>query len=541
MARHKRMPREVKAEDLPTGRIWKTALYIRLSHEDQEERESMSVQNQREILLHYLDSHAELQLSDIYTDDGYSGTDFDRPDFRRMMADAIRGTIDCILVKDLSRLGRNSTLVGNLIDTVFPDLHIRFIAVYDYLDTELASSSARGLMISIQNAINEDFCRQTSEKIRAVLDMKRRKGEFVGSFAAYGYQKDPNDRHRLLIDREAASVVRDIYQWYAEGLSKKMIADRLNKRKVPSPSLYKKLKGSSYQMPFSSFLWSESTIRRILKNELYTGTMVQGRIRVKSFKNHRQEAVPQEDWYVVEGTHEAIISRELFQKTQELTQRDLRAAPGNTEVYLFSGLLRCGDCGHSMHRKKSGNYVYYICRSYKEYGDCTRHSIRHDILEQAVLTAVQRLISLCVSHEDLSHRLERQLASSSPERQTEREKAICLARLAQLQNRKYSLYEDWKNGDISRDEYRSLTSGYSAEEEQKRQRLSRLEMEAGRQNPSDVSPHPIVAAYQQRKNIPALSREIVVGFIEEIKIFENHSIQIHLKTADPFAASPSCF
>ena len=237
---------------------------------------------------------------------------------------------------------------------------------------------------------NEQFAAVTSEEIRKTFKMKRERGEFIGAFAAYGYRKDPNDKNRLLIDEEAAEVVRSIYHWFVhEGYSKMGIAKRLNSMGEPNPEAYKKKKGLKYQNPNTSKndgLWSAGTVARILQNEIYTGVMVQGRHRVISYKVHKQIAAPKEEWFVVPDTHEAIIDKETFEKAQALHRRDTRTAPGKREVYLFSGFVRCADCKKAMRRKTARSLAYYACRTFTDKKTCSKHSIRQDKLEEALLT-----------------------------------------------------------------------------------------------------------------------------------------------------------
>ena len=336
---------EKQSNKLSTA-LWKPALYIRLSREDGDREESNSIASQRELLTEFTDAQTDMAAPRLYTDDGYTGTDFDRPDFQRMLNDLRTGTVNCVIVKDLSRFGRNYVGVGEYLEHIFPLLNVRFISVSDTVDSFVDPRSVNNLVVPFKNIINDEYCRDISNKVRASLDLKRRQGKFIGSFASYGYRKDPNDHSRLLIDEPAAAVVRDIFDWFIGGTSVLGIARRLNAMGIPNPSAYKRQQGMNYRHPTSDKLddlWPDSSVRRILHNPLYTGTMVQGKNRMKSYKLHISEAVPKEDWITVEQTHEAIISSELFDKAQALFKRDTRTAPTQTQVYLFSGFLRCAD------------------------------------------------------------------------------------------------------------------------------------------------------------------------------------------------------
>ena len=256
--------------------LWKPALYIRLSREDGDREESNSIASQRELLTEFVDTQTDMTAPRLYTDDGCTGTDFDRPDFQRMLVDLRAGLVNCVIVKDLSRFGRNYVGVGEYLEHVFPLLNVRFISVSDNVDSYLDPRSVNNLVVPFKNILNDEYARDISNKVRASLDLKRRQGKFIGSFASYGYRKDPSDHSRLLIDEPAAAVVRDIFNWFIGGTSVLGIAKRLNEQGVPNPSAYKRQQGMNYRHPTSDRLddlWPDSSVRRILRNPLYTGTM----------------------------------------------------------------------------------------------------------------------------------------------------------------------------------------------------------------------------------------------------------------------------
>lgn len=365
-------------------RLWRVGVYIRLSRDDGRQ-ESLSVQNQRKILLDYLeqDFDGDWELAGVYIDDGLTGTDDDRAAFQRLVADVKRGAVNCILCKTLSRAFRNYADQGYFLEEFFPRYRTRFIAlgspkVDSYLDPEAVQM---GLEIPINGILNDRYAAKTSADVRRTLDMKRRRGEFIGSFAPYGYAKDPENRNRLVPDPEAAQVVGDIFRWYIAGEGKTAIARRLNAQGIPNPTAYKGRQGLAYGRPNDNDgLWSAATVARILTNPVYRGTMVQGRQRVVSYKVHQTMGVPAEDWYVVEDTHPAIVPPDVFQRAQELAQRATRRAPGRGEVHLLAGFLRCADCGKSMTRKTAKGIAYYTCSTYRRKSKtaCTKHTLRED-------------------------------------------------------------------------------------------------------------------------------------------------------------------
>lgn len=367
------------------GQPWKVGLYIRLSKDDGH-KESLSVQNQRKILMDYLehDFQDPWVLIGEFIDDGRSGTDDSREEFQRLIAQVKAGRVNCVLCKTLSRAFRNYADQGYFLEELFPRCRTRFIAlgsprVDSYLDPEAVQL---GLEIPINGILNDRYAAKTSADVRRTLDMKRRRGEFIGSFAPYGYAKDPGDKNRLVPDPEAAAVVQAIFEHCLAGESRGAIAAWLNSRGIPNPTAYKRRQGLRYARPGpdTDGLWSQSTVARILKNPVYAGDLVQGRQRVVSYKVHQTVSVPPEDWYLVEGTHAPLISPECFRRVQE--QGTVRLAPGQTEPHLFAGLLRCADCGGSMTRRRAKATVYYHCATYRRKSKtaCTKHTIREDAL-----------------------------------------------------------------------------------------------------------------------------------------------------------------
>ena len=398
------MPYYTRTEQPPRSKTYRAALYIRLSREDGDKTESDSVVNQKRLLTSFVNKQPDIELHDCYIDDGWSGANFNRPDFLRMMTDVYAGEVDCVIVKDSSRFGRNASESGRYIGEVFPRLRVRYIAVNDAID----SGRSQGVAIdflnnSMRGMINEYYVAANSESIRSTLDMERRRGLFIGAFAKYGYKKDPADHHKLLVDDEAAEVVRMIYDKYMGGAGMRTIVRFLNDSGIPNPSTYKRLQGSNYraQTINECTLWSDKTVRRILQDEMYIGNMVQGKNRKVSYKDKAVIALPQEEWIRVQGTHEAIIPKDDFDRVQRMLSGHAKASPASGEIGLFSGLLRCPDCGHALIKKVNRNpdktYVYYRCSSYyKSKTACSAHTIRHEKLYDTVLTAIQKMIDLAV-------------------------------------------------------------------------------------------------------------------------------------------------
>ena len=524
---------------------WRLGKYIRLSKEDllRGRDESNSVINQRRLLEQYhqthLDEFYDGTEQDVYVDDGKTGTDTDREDFQRLLADVYSGRINCVIVKDLSSLSRNYTDAGNLIENLFVRLNVRFISLAEGVDSYRNPDSVSNIIVPITNVMNDQYCYQTSKKIRQVFDMKRRNGEFIGSYAPYGYVKDPNDKHALLVDPEAAEVVKSIFALFLSGMNKRGITYYLNDHGTLCPTAYKQQQGLKYNAPNAQGnpMWSTITIDTILKNRVYVGDMVQGRQRVKSYKIHIQEKVPEEEWFIVENTHEAIIDRETFAKVQSLLKRDTRTAPKAKQLYLFSGFLKCADCGRAMSRIASkGIYVYYQCGTYKSLSKkaCTMHSIKSDRLEAGVLFAIQQQVHLAITYSELVARINSAPLKKSKSKRLEDTIAAKEKELAKIMRYKQALYQDWKDGEITRNDYRHMSEDYEQQFEALTRIMQTLTAEQEQLENGVDAESPCLTAFLKYRNIDKLTREILGELIDHIKVYEGGNISVKFKYADEF-------
>ena len=377
-------------------KVFRCAIYLRLSKEDDSIAvASNSIVNQEKMILMYIDDHDDLVFKKKYVDDGVSGSAFDRPGFNEMMEDVDAGKIDCIIVKDLSRFGRNHYECDRYMQQVFPQKGIRFIAITDHYDSNNETSETDMFLIPIKNIMNDNYCRDMSVKIRTQLETKRKSGECVKNFAPYGYMKDPEDRHKLIIDEYAAFVVKEIFNMKLRGYSVNAIVDELNERSIKSPSEYKKSQNSKYTANLqrrSVARWSTTEIRNILSDMTYCGSLVQGRITKPTFKCKKSKPVDKEKWIVVNDTHEAIIDLWHFRAVERLLEIETRIPPSQKMVYSLSGMVRCGKCGGKMIRKvksnKYGTYYYLVCNN-KLNKTCDMPMISYDEAEGAVLKAIQ--------------------------------------------------------------------------------------------------------------------------------------------------------
>lgn len=526
-------------------KLWRAALYIRLSKEDELAGESNSVTSQREILREHLKQRPDIVEYDCYIDDGWTGTNFDRPGFNRMMQDIYDGKVNCVVVKDLSRFGRNYTKGGELLTSEFVKLGVRFISTNNYYDSlsSVASGATGCITLGITNVINESVSATTSANVRATLNINRQQGKFIGSFACYGYKKDPEDHHRLIIDDEAAQIVQLIYQKFIEGRSVIGIAKDLNELGVPNPTAYKSMKSPNYRHPSgqrNDGLWVDSSIRRILTNEMYAGSMVQGKNKIISYKDQVAKPCPKEDWYVVPNTHAPIIDAATFQKVQALFSRHIRHSPATNQTCLLSGLVRCGDCHRVMNMKTNvhpyGTFRYYRCSTRRKMktGGCTNHTIRMDKLEQAVFVYIQSIVALAVETDELIQKIK---ASKSSRRETSYLEKTLSAQRAERDKcaaMMLDLYPDWKSGVLTKEEYLALKASMQEKTDALDRSIAKLEASVASLLSGDCADNDFLIHFKKYKNFQCLTRPMVLSLIDSIDVYEGNRIQINLKFQDAY-------
>ena len=526
---------------------WRAALYIRLSRDDGDKPESNSVTNQREILKEHLKLRPDIAIYDIYIDDGWSGTNFDRPGFQRMMEDIYAGHVNCVVVKDLSRFCRNASEGGQYLDNIFVRYRVRFIAINNGLDTASGNMNAATQLISVgvTNVINESVAATTSVNVRGTLNVNRQQGKFIGSFPTYGYLKDPNDHHKLIIDEETAPIVRMIFEDFIRGCSIMGIAKKLNAMGIPNPSAYKRSKGLRYRHPAgekNDGLWPDSSVRRILRNEMYIGNMIQGKNTTISYKIKQCRAVPKEDWIRVEGTHEAIIDRNTFEKAQSLFNRNIRKSVKNDEILLFSGLIRCGHCGRIMSKKTNrhsyGTYHYYRCTTHNrmDTGKCTAQTIRVDRLEKAVLVYLQTMVDISVEYEALLDKIRRSSSRKNSSAALEKTLAQQQSQRESYQKAMLELYPDWKSGILSQSEYLSLKADLLSKIQALDTSISQLQQTLDQYAGGMVQENAFLSSFQRYHNFTELNRAMLVELVKEIRIFEGGRLEIVLNFQDELKA-----
>lgn len=517
--------------------------YLRLSKEDDdiaksETLQSNSIENQKEYIEDYLQSKPEIRVVDFYIDDGYSGVNFDRPDFQRMLQDIKDKKINCVIVKDLSRLGRNYIEVGKYIERLFPFLGVRFIAINDNFDSADDAALSNNIIVPFKNLINDAYCRDISIKIRSHLEVKRKRGEFIGAFPVYGYMRG-EDKNKLIVDPCAAEIVKEIFAMKMDGMSQQAIADELNRLGVLSPAEYKKEQGSGYKTVFqthSRAKWTAVAVLRVLTNEVYMGTLIQGKESTPNYKVRVREKKPKEEWIRVENAHEAIISRTDFELISDILQKDTRVSTGKSAVSVYSGYLVCADCGCSMVRKKvrSGSleYVYYVCSGNKKDKDiCSSHRISENTLNMAITKTLQlHLKQLGDLQESIRYIREtsgnsdkiKKLVLQSEKRKEDIEKYNRL---------KLECYEDYKKELITQDEYMLFKKELDNRIEEIQRAITELGKKKRMLLDGGYEKESLLEKFLTSKEIE-LKRSILVRFISRIYVYEDHRIEIIFRYQD---------
>jgi len=509
-------------------------IYCRLSRDDHNgSLESMSIANQRQVLTDYV-AEKGWTLRDCYIDDGYSGTNFDRPDFKRMIQDAETGKIDCIITKDLSRLGRNYVEAGYYTEEYFVEHNIRFIAVNDGIDTMHDNND----IAAFHHVLNEFYPKQVSKKVRQVKRKSAEQGKFMGSQAPYGYKKSPADKHILIIDEEASVILKRIFCEFARGDSARMIADRLNSEGIDTPRFYHyKKMGRTNPLTNQKNVWGSRTITQILENQAYIGNMVQGKRQVISFKTKKVRLIPKENWIVVENTHVPLIERGIWDRVQYKLDKSVCKRSKRTKVGtygLFSGIIRCADCDTALaymriHQKR-GDKGVYRCGRYNNNGTraCSSHYIDEEYISKFVLNDIRNYASLAINQrEEVSDKLYKLLRNSNSSESSSLKAKIreTEKRLSEINCRIKSIYEDKCNGNIPQDIAGDLIKSFSSEKFELEKILPVLEKKLSSINETLGNVNEWLDLISQYENITELDRNIIGNLVDSIKVHEKDRTQ----------------
>lgn len=523
------------------------AVYLRLSKEDEDlreikdKKESNSIANQKALILKTLESMPDVTLYDIYIDDGFTGLNFERPNFQRMCEDIYNGRVNMVIVKDLSRLGRDYIDSGRYVKKIFPSYHVRFVSVLDHFDSLTATQSDVNLLIPVKNFVNDNYSRDISGKVRSHQEVMRENGLYVGSHVAYGYKKLETDRNRIIPDEYAADIVRKIFDWKLKGLSSASIADKLNGLGVAAPSEYKRQLGGNYKSGFQKkrkAKWSAVAINRILRNKIYIGVLEQGKREKVNYKLNKVVEKPETEWAVKENTHEAIISKADFENVAKLLNLDTRKSPEEETLFMLSGLMFCGECGRSMVRRcnryKDKQSVYYICATYNKGKGCSRHSIAQSVIEDILLDAIKRHIEHVARLEELLNTIRDREVNYDDIVANDREILAKYKELDQCKKVEMSLHRDLAAGIISIKEYEQFKNNFAHKSAEIEETIRKLQQEIETVFEEGLFADEWIDTFTKTGNITSLDRSIVLSLVEKITVYEENRIEITFKYQDEY-------
>ena len=455
-------------------KVYEAAVYLRLSKEDGDacddnrKEESNSITNQKRLIHDFLKDREDIRVFKEYVDDGYTGSDFLRPAFQSMIKDMEAGKVNLIIVKDLSRFGREYIEAGRYLQKVFPAAGVRFIAVTDHYDSLTADRTEKNIVIPVKNFVNDAYSADISVKIKSHLESKRENGEYTGAYVSYGFIKDSKDHNRLLIDPVAGQNVKMIFHWKMEGMSNSRIAEKLNALGIPAPADYKRSLGIRYKSGFQKNLyskWSPASVGRILNNPLCKGMVVQGKMERINHKIKKMVVKPESEQSRFRQEDLALIGEIQFDTMQELLKKDTRTNPGQERAYLFSGLLFCPDCGRQMIRRKISHKgrqtIFYICKSYNVEKSCSRHSIKEQELLPLVEEAVKAQTRMIADAQDTLKAAESSMKEMKPVFLNDSHLPELEKELKESAHILSGLYTDWMEGILSEEEYEEMKSFYS--------------------------------------------------------------------------------
>ena len=557
MARVSRRKQIAAAQGVPVDvlpkaaalRIFRTALYVRLSIMDTRDRkDSESLQTQIDYLCGYIAKHPDLELYDCYRDNGETGTNFERPGFQRMMEDVKAGRVDCIIVKDLSRFGRDFLETGNFLEKVLPFMGVRFISVNDNYDS-IRADSGEAMTIALKNLMNDIYAKDISQKVYSALDTKKRSGEFIGNFAVYGYVKSPEDRHKLVVEPEAAEVVKRIFRMKKDGMSNAAIARTLTAEQIPNPNYHRYLQGVVFTKRFSeNSPWQTQTVKHILENPVYLGHMVQGKKITKLHAGQKQKIMPPSEWIIVPNTHEAIIEQELFDAVQAILKvkhEEYHSRLGKYAHFdsenIFEGLVVCACCQHNMTRYKS---VYNKGRTVAYHFICPRHAmlldagcpntggLRENDLKAAVYEVLRLQMAMLTDAEAVIQRVSRSSAARSRRTALDNEIISVQGRLKKLDTLRQTLFESYVDGIVTQADYLFGKSRYEDEARQLEGRLQDLQVEKDALPEASPKQNKWFSAFAKFRDEKELTREMLLALVEKIYVNEDKQVHIVLNYQD---------
>lgn len=520
--------------------------YVRLSVENSGSNTEDTIENQKAAIQLYLQAQKNMKLVGFYCDNGETGTDFDRPSFERLMADVKVGNVNCIVVKDLSRFGRNYLEAGAYLEKVFPQMNIRFISIQEHFDT-LNSDGSNDCIVPLKNILNDYYAKDISMKSGSALRVKQQRGEFIGNWASYGYIKDPSDKHKLIVDEEAAETVRKIFNWRLQGLGYNAIIKKLTHQQIPSPSTYRLEKGFVKNENYKTVPWRPNTIKIILSNQVYLGHIVQGKKRGLHYLGQAQRKVLPDEWIIVKNMHEPIVDQDTFDMVQKLLserktayQKRLYEMEGKTDTTenIFKGILICSCCGSKLTRYKSfnltkqGYHVYYSYICPKHTSGCPFTSISEADLLKAVYKTVRTQIALALELEKLLKGLRSNQAVRKKLSMVEQEIKRLKEQIAEKESYRRSLFESLSKNIIDEATYKDMQKTYAEEIELLQTKLDNIKRD-GDDLAEFVAPeNQILKKIMNFSEDKTISFELAHTLIQTIIVNDSKHIEITLKFID---------
>ena len=531
--------------------LFKVGMYLRLSQEDRITKgtESNSIENQRKIIKNYIDNSDDLVFINEYSDDGYSGTSFNRPGFQKMLEDIKNKKIDTIIVKDLSRFGRNYIEVGRFLEETFPTMRVRFISIIDKIDSFKDPDSSSSMLVNFKNLINDEYARDISRKIKSVYKVKQKRGEYIAAHTALGYMKDTDNKYNIIVDVDGAKIVKLIFELALDDKTPIQISDYLNERKIPTPSQYKKQKGEAYKTNMvtennvDDIKWTPSMVSNILRNRIYTGDLIQNKKGKVSYKLKKRVNVEEDKMIIVENTHEALVSKEDFNWIQErYFSKIIQVRRKNHDYALFSGFLICNDCHRGLYylesrrpRKDGSRLKYYICGTNKVNSKkCTPHRIRENDLIELVQKSLNKQIELVTKiNEDLEIISKNKKLSIKDDVLSERKNKL-LEEANKKMSLKQSLYLDWKENTITFEEFKNYSNLYNNEILDIKKTIKIIDDELEELGSIPNYQNELINTFTDNLQINKIDRNILFKFIDYIYISEDKKIEIIFKYQDIF-------
>ena len=515
---------------------YQAALYIRLSKEDENEGPSESVTNQKSLLDEFVKNN-RLSVYDVYIDDGYSGTNFDRPAFQRMIADIEAGKVNMVITKDLSRLGRDYIMTGHYMERYFPEKRVRYISLLDGIDTGVESTAND--ITPFRAIMNDMYAKDISRKIKSVKRDKQRKGQFIGGKPVYGYRMHPTEKNKIVVDEEAAVVVRRIFAMALDGISCRKIAAKLNEEGVPTPAAYAGLTVPN-PGPYTG-LWSSERISEMLQNETYIGNMVQGRTVKISYKSRKCLKQDRENWVVVEGTHEPLVDNETFQKVRMLVN-SRRHTRSRTYDFLLKGLIFCHECGYPLavlNRKNAAgeDVLYFVCRTYQRFtkaGVCTCHSIKEKTVTDAVIAKAREVCEACLNPRELLPMAQEAVEQAQKENAPENEMQAIQNKIDSLTANLDKMYMDRLSGLLAETDFERIYQRVKMERAALEDKLEALEAQKECTLSTEDRARELVQKYMDSA---FTSRELLVSLIQRVELTEEKQIIIKFRFREREAIS----